>query len=308
MNILDKLERRFGRFAIPRLMYYITGLYGIGIVIFLINPLFYYQYLSLNMEMILKGQIWRLVTFLICPPSSGIFFNLIAMYLYYSLGMTLENIWGTFRFNLYFFMGILGEYLAALIVYLVFDDVVILTTFYLNETMFLAFSATFPDQVFYFFGILPIRAKWFALFIGIQYAYDFIRGGAETKICIALSLLNFIIFFLMSRNLSRYSPKEVERRAKFRRAVRQGEELHGEPKKKFFGGKEEKKPADIVKMHPRDSRKPLHRCAVCGRTELDDPNLEFRYCSKCAGNMEYCMDHLYTHRHVTEEDLRNGKN
>ena len=46
-----------------------------------------------------------------------------------------------------------------------------------------------------------------------------------------------------------------------------------------------------------------HKCAVCGRTEKDDPNLEFRYCSKCEGNLEYCMDHLYTHKHVTKEDL-----
>ena len=41
-----------------------------------------------------------------------------------------------------------------------------------------------------------------------------------------------------------------------------------------------------------------HKCAVCGRTELDDPNLTFRYCSKCSGNKEYCQDHLFTHKHM----------
>ena len=311
MKFLDQLERRFGRFAIPRLMYYVTGLYALGIIISLVNPLFYAQCRSLNMEMISLAQVWRLLTFLICPPSSGILFNLIAIYLYYSLGLTLENIWGTFRFNLYFFLGIFGEILAAGIVYIFFGQTVLLTTFYLNETMFLAFAVTFPEQVFYFFGILPIRAKWFALVIGIQYAWDFIRGSAASRICIALSILNFLIFFLLTRDYSRVDPREIARRKKFRDAVRQSREIHGEEKGRGFFGHGEKKErrgsAEIVKMQPRDRQTPLHRCAICGRTELDDPNLEFRYCSKCAGSREYCMDHLYTHRHVTEEDLRNGR-
>ena len=63
----------------------------------------------------------------------------------------------------------------------------------------------------------------------------------------------------------------------------------------------------IRRMHESVTRKdsPVrtarHKCAVCGRTELDAPDLEFRYCSKCAGDHEYCSEHLYTHTHVTED-------
>lgn len=312
MKLIDRLERRFGRMAIPHLMRYIAALYGIGILLSITNPMIYYACLALDPAKILHGQIWRLVTFLVCPPSSGIFFNLIALYLYYSLGETLENHWGTFRFNLYIFMGVLCEILASFVIVFLLGETVLLTPFYLNESLFLAFAATFPEVVFYFFGILPIRARWFGILIAVQFAFDFVNGGLATKICIALALLNFFVYFFMTRDYSRIDPREIRRKRDFRDAVKQGERLHGKPGSAQGrsagwnpGGRAEGSGAKIVKMHPA-KQGAMHRCAICGRTELDDPNLEFRYCSKCAGNMEYCMDHLYTHKHVTEEDLKNG--
>ena len=276
MNFLNRLERRFGKYAIPNLMYYVALMYLLGVILSFINPYFYYTYLSLDAGAILSGQVWRLVTFLICPPSSGIFFNLIAMYLYYSLGTTLERTWGTFRFNLYFFMGVLGHIAAVFLIYAIFRVSWPLTTYYLNESLFLAFAVTFPEMVFYFFGIVPIKAKWFGAIIGVQFAVDFVRGGVPTKIGILVSLLNFIVFFMMTRDMRRVSPSKIIRKEKFRR---------------------ESSPASVQKMRPSGT---IHRCAVCGRTEKDDASLEFRYCSKCTGNMEYCMDHLYTHVHVTD--------
>ena len=109
MNFFRKLERKFGRFAIPNLMYYIIMMYAAGFVMSLFNPYFYVQYLALDAAAILRGQVWRIVTFLVCPPQSGVLFALLAMYLYYSIGSTLERVWGTFRFNMFFFMGVLGE-------------------------------------------------------------------------------------------------------------------------------------------------------------------------------------------------------
>lgn len=103
-------------------------------------------------------------------------------------------------------------------------------------------------------------------------------GGFTTKIEIAVSLLNFIVFFLMTRNYRAVNPVEIARKQTF---------------------KHEMKKAEVQKI-----MRTHHKCAVCGRTEKDDPNLEFRYCSKCAGSLEYCQDHLYTHRHVTEEELK----
>jgi len=277
MNFFRKMEQKFGRYAIPNLMYYIIMMYIAGWLIQWINPGFYYMYLSLDVNAILHGQIWRVVTFLICPPSSGIFFNLIALYLYYSLGSTLERVWGTFRFNVYFFMGVFGHILAAFLIYALTGYSYHLSTYYLNESLLLAFAATFPQVQFWLMGILPIKAKWLGIFIGAQFLFDFITGGIVTKISIGLSLLNFVFFFLMTRNYSSVNPKEIKRKQTF---------------------KTEMKRAEVQKI-----RLTHHKCAVCGRTEQDDPNLEFRYCSKCAGGLEYCMDHLYTHKHVTEDEL-----
>lgn len=277
MKFLRKLEKNLGKYAVPNLMYYIILMYGAGIVIDLVMPGLYYQYLCLDAAAILRGQVWRLVTFLICPPSSGIFFNLIAMFLYYSLGTTLERVWGTFRFNLYFFSGILFHIIAAFVLYFFMGVSVPLTPFYLNNSLFLAFAATFPQMQFYLYGLLPVRAYWLGIFIGAEFLYEFLFGGLIARICIGLALLNFVIFFIMTRNYSKISPKEIQRKQKF---------------------KSEMKTAQAEKI-----RLAHHKCAVCKRTEKDDPNLEFRYCSKCEGNLEYCMDHLYTHKHVTKEDL-----
>lgn len=277
MKFLRKLERNFGKYAVPNLMYYIILMYGAGIVIDLVIPGLYYQYLCLDAAAILRGQVWRLVTFLICPPSSGIFFNLIAMFLYYSLGTTLERVWGTFRFNLYFFSGILFHIIAAFVIYFLMGVSVPLTPFYLNNSLFLAFAATFPQMQFYLYGLLPIRAYWLGIFIGAEFLYEFLFGGLIARICVGLAMLNFVIFFLMTRNYNKINPKEIKRKQKFKSDMKTAQ-------------------AEKIKLTH-------HKCAVCGRTEKDDPNLEFRYCSKCEGNLEYCMDHLYTHKHVTKEDL-----
>lgn len=283
MNFFRKLEQKFGRYAIHNLMYYIIFLYGAGIVIDLVNPLFYPLYLSLDAGAIMHGQVWRLVTFLVCPPNSGgsmsalgLFFNLIMMYLYYNLGNTLERVWGVFRFNAYFFTGIVGHILAAFIIYFITGKSYQLSTYYLNNSLMLAFAATFPQMKFYLWGVLPVKALWLAVFIGAEFVLDFLIGGFPVKIAIALSLANFILFFMLSKG-STYSPREIKRKQEFKTQMKKAEVQK------------------IVHGH--------HRCAVCGRTEMDDPNLEFRYCSKCAGGLEYCMDHLYTHKHVTEEEL-----
>lgn len=276
MNFFRKLEYKYGKYAIHNLMYYIIILYGMGIVINLINPMYYTVFLAMDAGAILHGQIWRLVTFLICPPASGIFFNLIAMYLYYSLGTTLERVWGAFRFNVYFFMGVLGHILAAFVIYFATGVSFPLSTFYLNNSLLFAFTAIFPDMQFYLMGILPIKAKWLGIFIGAGFLYEFLFGPTVTKIEIGMSLLNFVIFFFMTKG-NKVNPKEIRRKQVYKANVKQAEIQK------------------IILTH--------HKCAVCGRTEKDAPELEFRYCSKCEGNLEYCMDHLYTHRHVTKEDL-----
>lgn len=279
MNILTKLERKFGRFAIPNLMYYIVILYAVGVFVQMFFPEVYLEYLMLDARAILHGQIWRIVTFMIWPPSSDILFNVIAIYLYYNLGTTLERVWGTFRFNVYFFMGVIGHVLAAILIYLMTGAVYPLTTSYLNFSLFFAFAATFPDMEFLLFFVIPIKAKYLALFNGAYFLYGLIFGSVTMKVAIFMSLLNFVIYFAMTRG-GRYRVKEVKRKQEFKSQMKQAEQ-----------------------------RPSTHRCAVCGRTEKDDPSLVFRFCSKCEGNFEYCQDHLYTHQHVRRGmDPRQGQN
>ena len=291
MNNFNKFERKYGRYAIHNLMYYIIILYIIGIAIDWINPMLYSTYLSLNAGAILHGQIWRVVTFLISAPAgragfgevySFLFFNAIAIACYYFVGTTLERVWGAFRFNVYFFMGVLGHILAAFIIFAITKKSIPLTTFYLNNSLFLALAAIFPETQFLLMGILPIKAKWLGVFIGGSFVLEFFTGGVINKVEIGMSLLNFVIFFFFITKNSRISPREIKRKQEFKAKMKMGE---------------------VQKMTSGH-----HKCAVCGRTDKDNPNLEFRYCSKCEGNLEYCMDHLYTHKHVTKEMLKDEEN
>lgn len=277
MKFFNDLERKYRKYAIPNLMYYITICYAIGLVLAMFAPGVYWRYLSLDAAAILHGQIWRLVTFMMYPPAFGnwvftqVFFGVIALFMYYSLGQTLEQIWGSFRFNVFFLMGMLGQALASLIGHLVFKQNLFLTTGFLNASIFLAFAMYFPDTQFLLFFVLPIKAKWLAIAECAVYLYSFVFGSMSVRVELVISLANVIVFFLMTRNIKRYAPKEIKRKKDFKKSV---------------------------KILPQGATR--HRCAVCGRTEMDGENLEFRYCSKCEGNYEYCQDHLYTHQHVTE--------
>ena len=128
MKFFHKMEYKYEKYAIHNLMYYIVILYAVGLVINLINPAVYWVFFSLDIEKILHGQIWRLVTFLVYPPTLAtwafmdIFFGILALFMYHSLGLTLERVWGAFRINAFFFMGVIGQILAAFVGYLVFHQ------------------------------------------------------------------------------------------------------------------------------------------------------------------------------------------
>ena len=271
-KIFNKLEKKFGKYAIPNLMYYVVILYAVGIFVCWQSPAFYFNYLMLDARAILHGQIWRIVTFLMWPLSNNPILNVLVIFCYYNLGHTLEYVWGSFRFNVYFFMGIFGHVLAAVIIYLLFGMVYPLTPEYLNFSLFFAYAATFPDAQFLLFYVIPIKAKWLALFNGVYFIYGLIFGGTAMRIAIIMSLLNFILYWAMSRGW-KYNPREIRRKQQFK--------------------------AQMQQTAQKEKTRGRHRCAVCGRTELDDPELVFRYCSKCEGDLEYCQDHLYTHQHVT---------
>lgn len=274
MNFLNKMERRFGRYAIPNLMLYIIIINAAGFVMYMFNPQLL-LYTCWSTGAILKGQIWRLVTFLMTPFESNLLSFLLFAIVYYSIGNMLERTWGTFRFNVYVFVGLLGHILAGFLVYFLFDiDMITMSTSYLNTSLFLAMALTYPDAQFLLFFIIPIKAKWMAAISGAFLIYNLIAGNMATRVMIIMSLINFLLFAVLNRGAAgHYNPKEARRRREFRQKVRQAQN--------------------------QASGRPLHKCAVCGRTDKDFPDLEFRYCSKCEGAYEYCMEHLYTHVHIT---------
>ena len=286
MNWLDKLERKLGRFAIPNLTVYLMICYVIGFMLWNLAamnliPAEVIGYLTLEPALILRGQVWRLITWLVVPPSSNLISLVFFVLLYYSLGTALERTWGVFRYNVYIFSGLLFTVLAVFGLYAFYyfaygfempmSVLGMAGSNYVTLSIFLAFAAIYPEMEVLLYFILPIKMKWMALVYVAIAGYDFINGNIVTRVVIGASLLNFVIFFLSSRNFKRFGPGEQARKAKFKKQSR--------PHMTYTNG-----------AH--------HRCAVCGRTELDDPCLEFRYCSKCNGNYEYCQDHLFTHEHV----------
>lgn len=299
MKFLNKLERKIGHFAIQNLISYMIVIYIAGFLMDLFAPNFYAKWLSLEIYYVLHGQVWRLVTFIFQPPSTNILFFAIELLLYYSIGRSLEQMWGTFRFNVYYFSGLLFQIASAFIFYGIayffmtnrnplISTAGVGSLYYVNRSMFLAYIAMVPDASFYLYFVLPIRAKWLGIIYGIFMLYEvlslFAGGYYPHAIAIIVSIANFLIFFLMTRDYRKYSPSEAKRRAAFRKEMNRARRESG----------------TIVEFRGRNVIT-RHKCAVCGRSELDDDTLEFRFCSKCDGNYEYCSDHLYTHTHVKKE-------
>lgn len=284
MKFFSKLQQKYGHYGIPNLMRYIIVIRVVGAVIGILSPMFYYYYLALDIGAVLQGEVWRLVTFLLAPYDFGsiidILFFFIEISLYNSIGNALENTWGTFVFNLYIFSGMLFNILAAVIMYITLGwGYYPVGLEYIYQSMFLAFAVLYPDIQFMLYFAIPIKAKWLAWFYAAIMGWDVfsnIKNGILTgnhiytayAVAIVISMGNFLIYFFGMRNAAKLSPKQRRRRNTFKNQVRQSN--------------------GIVK----------HKCAICGRTDEDGENLEFRFCSKCQGNYEYCNEHLFTHEHV----------
>ena len=292
MNQHNGLRRKLEKYAIPNLTLYLIICYGIGYLMQYLVPAGY-QYLMLDPFLVLKGQVWRLVTWILIPPdSSNIFFVLITLYLYYSLGGLLERIWGTYKYNVYLFSGLLFTILGAFVLcgysvlmgaqptmytllYLLNNGSAVyfgqFSTYYINMSIFLACAASIPDVQVLLMFIFPIKVKWLGIVYGIILLVNCIQGGIATWIVVIFSLLNFLVFFLRSKGKMHLSVGQIKRQQEFHQKMRSAGQTKG-----------------ITR----------HKCAICGRTELDGDDLEFRFCSKCNGNYEYCQYHLFTHEHV----------
>ena len=291
MNFLYKLEAKIGKYAIQNISLYLILCYGCGYLLELINANFI-NYLTLNPYLILHGQIWRLVTWILVPPDSLSILTLVMLYFYYSIGTSLERTWGTFLYNFYLFMGmiftVIGSFVVMALCNVMYPEFIDMygieyffqtislnfSTYYVNMSIFLAFAATFPNVQVLFMFIIPIKVKWLGIIYGVMLVYEMITSSMIQRVIMIASLANFLVFFLMTRQglTMRMNPKQMKRRHDFNKEVKKAG------------------PQKIAK----------HKCAICGRTSDEYPELEFRFCSKCNGNYEYCQDHLFTHTHITK--------
>lgn len=188
--INPNLERKLRRFTIPNLMQYFVIGQGIVFALLYIWPSIGYRLyamISLNRTAILHGQIWRLITFVFCPPASSPLFILFALYFYYFIGQSLERQWGTLRFNLFYWIGMLGAIIAAMITGSADNS-------YLNLSLFFAFAALWPENQVLLFMIIPVKMKYLALFDALLFLWRFIVGTFSTKITIILCLVNVFLF------------------------------------------------------------------------------------------------------------------
>lgn len=268
---LDKLERKFGKYSIKNLMMYVTALNGIVFLLMLLDSLSGYQYqfasrLMLIPSMVMRGEVWRLLTFLFVPPTSSIIWILFTLYFYYLIGSSLEHEWGAFRFNVYYLIGVLGTIAAAFLGG-------VGSAVYLNFSLIFAFSYVFPNYEILLFFFIPIKMKYLSAVYAVFLVFSFAGAPLIGLITLLGSALNFLLFF----------GKDI-----FLRLTRGRKTYYS---KKSFRSK-------IPKIYV------MHRCTVCGKTNVEDKDMEFRYCVDCDGDYEYCMDHLYSHKHIKNGDKR----
>ncbi len=288
MNFMEKLERKYSKYAVYGLHKYLVGAYCIGLILNIFS-IDISTYMGFSMELILRGQIWRLVTWIFCA-SSGDILSLIFIYCVFNMAHSFEYMVGTFRMNVYLIGGMLWNVIGGILVYVITYFImgegisISLTNYYVLFTIFMALALCMPEGVVHLNFLFPIKMKWMFLIyiLGLLYelfvyynfgsAYGVLTGILFMVIYgsqIIFALLNLFLFFHLSR--IRVSRKQRQRQKEFRA------QMASEPR-----------PGSGITRH---------KCAVCGRTELDDPNLTFRYCSKCTGNKEYCQEHLFTHIH-----------
>ncbi|TYQ16532.1 UNVERIFIED_CONTAM: putative membrane protein [Acetivibrio alkalicellulosi] len=268
MNWIDKLERKYGKLAIKGLIKYIViGAALIFVTVNLSRSLFISEMLNLNPNQVLRGQVWRLITFVIVPPDFGIFV-VFALYILYIFGNALENIWGSFRFNVYYYIGIISAIIAA------FVSGNVISVVYLNLSIFLAFAYINPNFKLLLFFIIPVKVKYLAWFNVFFVIYSIVFSGWPEKIAAIFSFTNFFIFF-GNDMLNRWVL----------------------PKKDDFIKKRRRKKFKVIT--PPKSFEFIHKCRECGRTSKEFPQLTFGYCQICGSDYEYCEEHLNNHNHIT---------
>ena len=288
LTFIDRLQRRFGWLAVPNVtLTLIVGQAVLFFANFLAEREFLPQGISLDrVELdpakVMQGEVWRLVTFLFMPPAMPAIFAVFYFSLLHTFGTTLEQQWGTFKYNLYLLTGYLANVAAAFVgAFLLQQQIapelndtlklasVTASNTFLYGSVFLAFARLYPDFILNLFFVLPIRIKWLAILAWIAYGYGLLTGDWVTRMLIIATVLNYLLFF-------------------GREHIRDWRQGH---RKRTFQSQAKRATATAK-----------HVCAVCGISSVESPRMLFRYCSKCSGQRCFCPEHIRDHEHVIENE------
>lgn len=265
MSLIQRLEKRFSWFAVPNLsLHLVLGQLVVYVLLHSTNSLEGAGQIVGNLELVpalvVRGEIWRLVTFLFIPPITNAIFFFFGCYIFYLMGTALEGHWGSARYTWFLFIGYLATVIAAFL-----TPAADASNAFLAATVFLAFAHLNPDFVINIFFVLPVKIKWLALLTWLGYGYRFLVGSMADRFLIVAAVANFLLFF--------------------------GREIIGTMRSQKW--RMERRFDQIAK-----STTARHQCTVCGATERSAPEKEFRYCTKCKGTLCYCLDHLKDHVHT----------
>jgi membrane associated rhomboid family serine protease len=268
MRILDRIERKIGWFSIPNLiLYVIIGNAAVWLTGFAFRDISLLSRLYLAPQMVFRGEIWRIFSFVLLnsfgsSPISVIF----ELYFLYMVGSSLEYNWGSFRLTFYYFASLLLTAAVSLL-----TNTPVAGAMYIHLSLFLAFAQIAPEMRILLFFFIPVKIKYMGWAAWAFIAFQFVMSpGWGDRLIILAALAVFVLFFGSQITHS----LRLNRRA-------------------FINKREYGKKINSSKL----VRASFHKCGECGKTEIDAPDTEFRYCSKCQGNYEYCMDHLNNHIH-----------
>jgi hypothetical protein len=254
-----------------------------------------YQWLYFDRDLILQGQVWRLFTYALTYDGGNILMTMIGLLCYYSLGKAVENVWGTFRFNLFYCSGILLMDIYAMVVGAFMGEFSAPLSYmvdisYLNMSLFLAYATLYPDTHFLLFFIIPVRAWIFALIDLISIGFQLIAYPFPFNLFGVTALANYFLFF--GKDVINVLP--MTWRANASRLFRKKSKNNSTGPKTIPFSKAGSYKASMATPEAPYS----HRCTICGRTDSSNPELEFRYCSRCNGYHCYCEDHIRNHQHI----------
>ena len=287
---VDRFALTHPGFGIPGLMRYIVIGEAIVYVLAVFSSRSAIWFLAFDWHAVLRGELWRLVTFVFVPAYSSLrdaIWMVFFLYLYYMIGTVLEREWGTAKFSLYYLSGVLLTLLTAILTSLITGVDVTLGgngTYYVNLSMFFAFAMLYPDTQFLLFLIIPVKVKWLAWLDAAVFLFgsvgSLLGGDILGALLPFIAILNFFVFFWI----------RITDEFAFRRGIARHQRSHKVIQFKAAA-------RDLRRREAKQGYR--HKCEVCGRTDTDYPNLQFRYCSRCEGYHCFCEDHIFNHEHFT---------